>query len=227
MSLSSRTVCLGCSLHFTVRSLISHLKQTKNPPCKVLFKEQHSYIPTPSPSPKPPPSSKQTPEPSHFGGDFFGDNYGLDDFHWNKRDDKSLKFNINNLHLDNVDESGDLFHIDKSDLEANLEDVPDLGWELPIPPHLVPANCPMEDDSHSRPAPSASQRLTTHDALQNPQHVQHFNDMYLDYEASVRVGEKSDTNTGYQHMLQDSASVWAPFASNINWEVRGPGSMVF
>jgi hypothetical protein len=233
MSSSSRTVCPGCGLQFTVRGLTSHLKQTKNPPCKALFEEQHSYIPAPSPSPEPPPSSKQPPEPSHFGGDFFGDDYGLDDFQWNERDDEPLEFDINDLHLDDVDESGDPFHIDESDLESDLEDVPDLGWEPPIPPHPVPDNCPMEDDGHGRPAPSASQRSTAHDALRNPQHVQHFNDVYPDYEAGARVGEKSDTNTGYQHTLRDSASVWAPFASKIDWEVarwaklRGPGSTAF
>jgi hypothetical protein len=57
--------------------------------------------------------------------------------------------------------------------------------------------------------------------------------VYLDYKAGARVGEKLDTNIGYQHMLRDSASVWAPFVSKIDWEVacwaklRGPGSTAF
>jgi hypothetical protein len=216
--------CAGCGQLFTISGLASHLKQTQNPQCEAIFETQYGYIPDSGPAL---PSDDNVvddqidhgsdPEPMNLDWDYA--NYDP------TNDNEATDSDPGVPPAPGIDESD---NNDESDLDDIFEDF-DIGWEPA--PEMQDDNIESEDDhttADERPPPSF-EHSAVHDALQNPGHVEHFNDTYPHAQAGVLIGAEEHMNTKYEDSLGDER-IWAPFTSKIDWEVacwaklRGPSS---
>ena len=68
------------------------------------------------------------------------------------------------------------------------------------------------------------------DALQQPHHIEQFNQKYPHVRAGIHIGLGRNKNDAYQTRLADENNIWSPFSSQIDWEIarwaelRGPSS---
>ena len=205
--------CAGCGQTFMISGLASHLKQTRNSQCKAIFETQYGYIPDDS-------------------------NLALssDDFCDDFSDPKPMNLDLNLTEYDNDFNVPPASGIDESDdnSDADLDDIFngfDIGWELaPSPEHDNSYNSEDDDrdltDFDERPPLECS---TVHNALQNPGHIEQFNDTHPHAQSGICIGAEDDMNMKYQVSLSDKR-IWVLFTSRIDWEIahwaklRGPSS---
>src|SRR5215470_16774731 len=207
----SEPICAGCHQSFSISGLASHLRQTRNPPCKAIFEAQNNYIPA---------QRNSTPDSAHFVGDFFGENYEPDDFDWDA-DPADVQFPDDHQDANIMADDSDIeppnseppdSDVDEGDAASDIVDSVfdfDAGWE---PPPLDQglddnatdlADLATLDADEDVPQISDEQRSTAHDALRNPPYIEKFNDKYADAQAGACMAAESDTNTLYQTSLHD------------------------
>jgi hypothetical protein len=235
--------CEGCRQLFTAPGLVSHLKQTQNPRCKTIFEAEYGYVPD---------VGTIIPDTSYLSDDndsHTGDG-GPVDLAWDEDVDPDVDAPLNNPDPHLESDPDFLFESDPdfppdldvdeadinedSDLEELFEDL-DIGWELPVadPGSMDPDASDSEDPDDVQLPPDPSSRSTAHDALRQPPHIQHFNDIYLRARAGTCIGSVPNRNDSYQSRLRDDKNLWAPFSSQIDWEIarwaklRGPSSTAF
>jgi hypothetical protein len=168
----SQPNCPGCGRSFTPPGRTSHLKQTHNPRCRAIADRQNNFIPE-----DPPPSDKDIlPDPLHFPGDFFANDYGPDDFPWDA-DDPDEDPELDDAESLPPGSEVDEFDTDSDpDLDDFYQDL-DVGWEPPVANpgvHRGVADNDNEDnednedndmDGDGAPPPVLPQPSTAHDAL--------------------------------------------------------------
>ena len=225
----SASICAGCGRSFTSSGLTSHLKQTHNPQCHAISDQYKAYIP----EDRPPSDQEIFPDSPQFPGDFFSDNYGPDDFHWDAVDpDEDSEPDAKSFPPDpDIDELDADSNPDSDDFYQDI----DIGWEPPVPDVGADRTDDEEDEMDwvDDPLPMLPERSTAHDALQNAYYTEDFNDKYPDARAGMCFGTEQDSNLQYQADLLDDMNTWSPFSSKLDWEVarwaklRGPSSTAF
>jgi hypothetical protein len=214
-------ICAGCQLNFSLPGYTSHLRQTRNPQCVAIYQQAFGDIPA---SDEPDDAhieashsnSADCRVPPTFQGDFFGSDYREEDFGYEDDDGDDIG-------LEDDDEFDYVGQEDEEEAEnAELEH----GWEPPLSELLADVQPDlMDQDIHTPPRPHA--RDYTHlETL-----IEHFPG-----DLAGTPMPNSQTNSGherYQANLQDPRNPWAPWTSQIDWEVarwaklRGPGSTAF
>jgi hypothetical protein len=222
--------CAGCGHSFSKRGLASHLRQTKNPRCWLIFEAQANYL-LGSPSPSPP----------HFQGDLYGDDYGPDDFPFDDPERLLIDPDMvpdpasdDDLDIVDAESVSDLDEFEE-EIEAELEAEIEVGWEPPAEGVLFDedGHPPLVEEPQEDLSADLADRSTAHNALRHPPHVECFNDNVPNAKAGHCIRTDRDANSSYQDHLFNAATTWAPFASQIDWEVacwcklRGPSSTAF
>lgn len=170
-----------------------------------------------------------TPDPQPFSGDYFGNDYGEEDFP-DVNNDGPVHIDVH--HDMNVAEQDDNApETDNEDTEVDLS----MGWE---PPRNLERNVrsPTPEVGGHNSQPSQNSRLDEgeHEQLRNaPVTIEHFGGKAgapLHDVPQVKISEY----THYSVDVEGSAkNPWAPFNSQMDWEVaqwaklRGPGSTAF
>lgn len=207
--------CSGCGSVFTHGGYSRHLSQTRNPPCAALFQEQLRYIPQFSQSS--PPMGDNAEHHSQFNGDFFGNDYTADDFPFGDDDHNTGDFER------------------EPSTDEDDEDIEEQGnWEPPVesprsPPVGDDDDDTVDDDHH--PLPPSESRYNAEEYFRRPPHVVKFNDVYTNYRAGDVIHQSTRSlYQDYRDELHERNNIWAPFTSQIDWEIaqwaklRGPGS---
>ncbi|KAF8886180.1 hypothetical protein BD779DRAFT_1471297 [Infundibulicybe gibba] len=192
--------CSGCNVTFpTVHGLTTHLQRTVNPQCLALFRRASAYLPSlddgdSDGDSEPFGMPAMDTQPVAFAGDFFGANYTEEDF--NMLDEATTV-----MPLDSDDDSD-------SDDSCSDDFRHGDNWEPPPPPRSPsPTGEIIDSDDEDTPLrPNLEGRF-----LQRPTIVT-FQDAYpgslagyLDYK--TQFGTNGGTN------------IWAPFKSQLDWEV--------
>ena len=204
--------CPACLKNFTHTGFQSHLRQTKDPHCAALYTDMLVDQEAPE---KMPDSYEHQP----FEGDTFG---SLDDY---RDDDFGQSHDL---------ESGCIEDDDEQD-EANSEN----GWE-PERPGAQAANAlqieepdPQQTGDHNEPATNIISRSQAEARITEDHVIIHFSDKHPDHQPGVPITKKRSGDDNYRTALNDSSNLWAPFSSQMDWEIakwaklRGAGSTAF
>ncbi|KAF5388369.1 hypothetical protein D9615_000743 [Tricholomella constricta] len=177
-----------------------------------------------------PPSQSTTGPAEAFEGDFFGTDYDDNDF--------PFPADKHDLRVPTVHDS---FEENDPDSEEELgEDLQNPGWEPPRDPPTMPQspsqqpseslNDQMDIDTGPARAPGGAS-TEAHDRLrQPPAHIEYFGGMAG---APILSDNNASGYTQYTTTLGDESNLWAPFASQMDWEIarwaklRGSGSTAF
>jgi hypothetical protein len=148
--------------------------------------------------------------------------------------DEDAPSNTNDIRDPESDNDIDNFSDSESELDDFEGETGDF-WE-PQPEqlqgHQVEQLPLTEELDNNLPATSADHSMA-HNALQNPPYVELFNDIILNANAGASIRKDWDANSSYQDDLFNNTTPWAPFTSQIDWEVArwaklcGPSSTAF
>lgn len=209
-------LCPGCHKNFiTFGGWSQHLSQTSHPACRAIYEERRTYLPGVEPESLDEDDSEQfqheddiPPPQQTFNGDYFGDDYGEDDFPgWqdSRKDDSA-----------------------SSTDESSSDDEPEPDLEPPAPRAADPGPDPEPMDDERGRILTADERRKAKECFWTMPIVQTY---------PGRAGEvvEEEVESGYEGYKESiggnvSENLYAPFNSKIDWEMakwaklRGPGS---
>lgn len=222
----SQSTCSGCGHTYSIRGLASHLRQTRNPRCRLIFEFQSSYLP----------NDEHSSSPLHlpddfFGGEPFSGGHGPDDVLIDEPNMDNIPDPRSKTIVDDFSDSESELDDFEREIEAAMED----GWEPPPDEaqDYEAEDPPLAEEPYENPPAASTDRSTVHDALQNPPYMERFNDIVPNANAGKLFSENQDVNSSYRDDLFNNTTTWAPFTSKIDWEIarwsklRGPSSTAF
>lgn len=219
------TICPGCQKLFTRSGYARHLATSPNTRCIQVRRDFETFeLPDHEDSNR---ESHDVEQPPRFQGDFFGDDYGAQDFGWYDEDSDEEGG------VENEDTGGDgLSSSDEDNGGINIHDDVERNWEPPLTEPLDEAHAPPDpsDDSdvemdgeEAQQARNEGDRATQRE----PAHIVRF----TRGQAGRVLYNTRDQYTNYGEELQgDGENFYRPFANRIDWEfakwakTRGPGS---
>ena len=208
--------CNGCGNHYGSCGLQSHILQTTNPTCKEEFYMQNRQCLVDVSDDPSMDLMDIDDEPSQpFKGDFFGANYGSDNFDY---------------HPDSNSTSSDSDFSGESDLNLDADYEHDWEPEIPRPlPPLQPEDTREESEAHTR----CSQQSAAQQSIHCTPYIEHFNNT-RSCQAGMPIQDSSDLSANEQYKSNFGASnIYAPFTSELDWrtvqwaKMHGPGSTAF
>lgn len=225
--MASRTrfyTCSACtSGGFTQTGLQSHLQQSTDPRCITLYNEMMDF------SLDEAENRVNDGQPQPFAGDAFGGSkdYVNEDFGqvYDGGDD-----NLGHGDIEDDDEEGEPFTAAQ---HIELE----TGWEPERPGArgvmvAHPEDMEPQEQVGHDPIPTGLRRKVEN-CITDKTFVVHYSDKYPHCRAGMAVKQKQPRNAKYCAILDDSSNMWAPFSSQMDWEIAkwaklcGAGSTAF
>lgn len=222
--LEKHSFCPGCNKAFSHSGLSRHLATSPDPRCIRVRQDLGTF------------GSSEHEEsgdevhglgnPSHFRGDFFGDDYKLEDFGW---EEESEDGDYSPGHSSEEDEDDYASSSDGEKGPSNIDDEGGVPWEPPVDPqqenpHPGPGNrndIEMEEGEGQQARNEAEQETRRRPVIVP----------FSKGKAGQVLYQTNNQYMGYQKGLGgDAQSIYAPFASEMDWEfakwakLRGPGS---
>ncbi|KAJ7117694.1 hypothetical protein C8R44DRAFT_832357 [Mycena epipterygia] len=209
--------CPGCRGDFTLSGFTTHLQRTGNEACQAFYADNLRYRPAPE---------LEEEHPIQFGGDYFG-SYQEEDFDMDQEPEPADRTGGGGDVDDNFDNLPDL---EKSDSESDSEDEDDMErrWEPQVPDdHQLPGLGEENPDAGLPDAASAQLNVPAREDRAAGE------DQFTDGDAGAPLRQGEAGYERYKANLGDPANLWAPFTSQLEWELaqwaklRGPGSTAF
>ena len=216
--------CSGCGGTFSLGSgYLNHVQLSRNADCAAIYQQSLDYqsdadsdIEYDSAEPQAAPIVRNHDNISgHDFEDMFNE-YNLDDYIHDVREESEQE-NDDNMEWGDEDETDEEFG-----------DIDNDYWEPPPPQSLADDVEFLDEQEQDNPGFSQEARLAAEDAFRQHPVVE----KYPDRHAGAPISNKrlASKNESYAKVINNEHNPWAPFSSQIDWEVarwaklRGPGS---